>query len=78
MSCAICVSVCEIIKSEIKLSNISIHTATMIATVACDLLMKNKTVSDTCSLILNDINKITNYICSGLTPNQTCTRLHLC
>ena len=78
VACTICSTITTTIAAEIKLSNITTHTAACIASVTCHLLAKTPTVTKTCDTIISSINKIVTYVSNGLTPHQTCEKIKLC
>jgi len=75
--CHVCNGVAGIIASHIKIANVSEHTASMIALAACAATY-NATIIRVCDEVVKSANKITQYVCAGLSPGDACKKIGLC
>lgn len=74
--CELCESVVAIIDFEIKFSNSTIHFVEELLKVLCTL--EPEPYKDECLEIVKDFDLVVQWILDGLSPNDVCTKLHLC
>jgi hypothetical protein len=75
--CPLCEMTVKIIDYEVKTANATITSIEKAVEDLC-CLIGGKVVYEECLPIIDSINKIVQWILSGLTPDQICQKLHLC
>ena len=75
--CKVCRDIVDVIRWELNVSNKTINQTEQIIKALCKELGNNITRRE-CYNIVNDIDRIKNWIISGLTPDKICIKLGLC
>lgn len=75
--CKVCRVIVDEIRWELNVSNKTINHTEQIIKELCKVLGNNITKRE-CYNIVNDIDRIKNWIIDGLTPDKICIKLGLC
>ena len=75
--CKVCRDIVDVIRWELNVSNKTINQTEQIIKALCKELGNNITKRE-CYNIVNDIDRIKNWIIDGLTPDKICIELGLC
>ena len=75
--CKVCRNIVDVIRWELNVSNKTINQTEQIIKALCKELGNNITKRE-CYNIVNDIDRIKNWIIDGLTPDKICIELGLC
>ena len=75
--CKVCRDIVDVIRWELNVSNKTIKQTEQIIKALCKELGNNITKRE-CYNIVNDIDRIKNWIIDGLTPDKICIELGLC
>mgnify|MGYP001377618769 CR=1 FL=1 len=76
--CKVCTDIVGIINGEIHIANSSISIIENIVKEFCSHLIIIPIFKKECNFIINNIQKIINYLLEGLSPKDICIKLNLC